>query len=55
MKKKLTDRQFWQIWINEYNRWTRAGFNHAAAVLRADALVAAKRAQMQEENSASDA
>ena len=48
MKKQLTDRQLWSTWIHEYNLWTRAGFNHAAAVLKADAAVAAKRAKMRE-------
>ena len=46
MNKRLTDRQLWSTWQNEYKLWLRAGFNHAAAVLNADAAVAAKRAKM---------
>ncbi len=46
MKQQLTDRQLWSTWESEYKLWLRAGFNHAAAVLKADAAVAAKRAQM---------
>lgn len=48
MKKQLTERQLWQIWQNEYNRWTRAGFDITEAVRRADAAVAAKRTPMPE-------
>jgi len=48
MKKQLTDRQLWAIWKREYNLWMRAGYSHSAAVLKADAAVAAKRLQMRE-------
>lgn len=46
MKKELTERQYWQIWSNEYKRSIQAGFDIATAIHRADASLAEKRAQI---------
>lgn len=49
MKKKITEKQIWQTWNYEYNRWTRAGFSHSDAVRRADAAAAEKRALIRDD------
>ena len=48
MKKQLTERQILQTWDTEYKLSTQAGFSITEAVQRADAALAAKRAQIHE-------